>query len=297
MSRFQISSFTADSAGSEPPRWNESTRILYFRISRHLRCLARSAQAYRIPDPGNGSVPENNSVSSACLGHSLKTGAPGLVSLSARTCRPADAAAQSAPLPSRTDLSQASLTALLQRLDPDPERAGAEYLKLQRKLTRFFEYRRCEISAELADETLNRGGAMLSLGAQVRALNSYLYGIARHLLSEHHHQEKLFLRLEDLKPAEHPTVSPEFSAWLESRNDEVERTLECLEQCLAEMPTGLRELLHEYYGHECRVGTDQRRALARKLGISSNALKLRIWRVRESLERRVSERLRLAINS
>ena len=307
MSRFQISSFTTDLESSATPRWNESARILYSRISRNLRCIAPPAQAYRIPDHGNGSDPGNNSVSSATLssatassaslGHSPKADAPGILPLSALTFQPEDSAASPTPPPSNPGLSQASLTALLQRLDPDPERAGEEYLRFQQKLTRFFEYRGCEISAELADETLNRVGTRLSLGVRVRELNGYLYGIARHVLSEYHHQERLFLRLEDLKPAEQPTVSPEFPARLESSPDEIERTLECLEQCLAEMPRGIRELLHEYYGHECRVRVEKRRALARKLGISPNALKLRIWRVRESLERRVSRRLRLTTNS
>src|SRR5260370_21814440 len=54
------------------------------------------------------------------------------------------------------DLTTASFESLLQRLDPDRERAGGKYENIRRKLIKFFQWNDCFAEEDLADETLDR---------------------------------------------------------------------------------------------------------------------------------------------
>ena len=62
-----------------------------------------------------------------------------------------------------------------------------------------------------------------------------------------------------------------------------EQRLECLERCVQELKPPQRELIVEYYVDTGRRKIERRRALARRLGISMNALAIRACRIRESL--------------
>src|SRR5260370_8775058 len=54
------------------------------------------------------------------------------------------------------DLTTASFESLLQRLDPDRERAGGKYENIRRKLIKFFQWNDCFAEEDLADEPLGR---------------------------------------------------------------------------------------------------------------------------------------------
>src|SRR2546421_12507552 len=79
---------------------------------------------------------------------------------------------------------QAGLTAdtfakLLDRLDPDRERAGERYEELRRTLTRFFEWRGAPFAGEHTDGVFNRIARKLSAGGEARNLGSCGYEGAR----------------------------------------------------------------------------------------------------------------------
>jgi DNA-directed RNA polymerase specialized sigma24 family protein len=99
-----------------------------------------------------------------------------------------------------------------------------------------------------------------------------------------------FLPLEKLNPGEHPMVSPDASSEKNSDRERMEKQLECLEQCLKELPISRRELLFAYYQQDQGTRIEQRKALAERLGITPNALKIRVFRIRETLARQFSER-------
>jgi len=72
---------------------------------------------------------------------------------------------------------------LFQALDPDPERAGEEYLKLHTRLTRYFASRGSAIPDELADRTLDRVARRLETEV-IQSFPKYSMGVARRVYAE-----------------------------------------------------------------------------------------------------------------
>ena len=68
-----------------------------------------------------------------------------------------------------------------------------------------------------------------------------------------------------------------------------ERRMACLRQCSAKLDHASRDLILRYYIGEEKVKIDNRRALARALTITTNALSIRACRIREKLELCVRE--------
>ncbi|HWQ31589.1 MAG TPA: hypothetical protein VNQ79_01805 [Blastocatellia bacterium] len=277
---------------SRTHRWDQTTRTLYLEISRRFRLI--------LPDSAPGLRPDSPLLPKSAA---QREAAPvrAVASPAALLPEPSPCTDLTFPISDllprhrRSELTRDSLAALLAFLDPDPERAGAQYVRLQTKLTRFFQGRGCATAAELADETLNRAGFRLARGEQIRALTGYLYGVARNVLREFQaHHEKHFLPLEELSLREHPIVIPEALPELRGAEEKVETMLVCLEQCLSEMAADSRHLLLEYYQDERRARIEHRKMMAIRLGITLSTLRIRVWRIREALEREVSKRLCLS---
>ncbi len=164
----------------------------------------------------------------------------------------------------RWELTREALDGLLQALGGDRNAAGRRYEILRHKLIDLFAWRRCETPEELADETLNRLARRLIQGEPVEKIESYALGIARMLLKEttrQREQRDIALReIQNLQPAA------------------AEKTgmLERFERCLYALPESRRTLIARYYSGE-------RTALARELGLSVNALRVRALRIRRKL--------------
>lgn len=165
---------------------------------------------------------------------------------------------------------------LLARLDPDPDRAAAEYERLRRALVKFFDWRGHTAPDECADETLDRLARKLGDTA-VGDVDRYAYGIARLVLLE---QQRL------PKPA---PIGPEFdyaAAPPSAMPDEIsgeERLRGCFERCLDRLPRQERELAVGYYEGERGVRIANRRRLAAALELSDNALRSRVQRLRDQI--------------
>jgi DNA-directed RNA polymerase specialized sigma24 family protein len=175
----------------------------------------------------------------------------------------------------------AELFVLLAWLDPDRERAGARYEQLHRKLTLFFEVRQCQSRAEeLADRTLDIVARRLHESVEIyaRQASHYCYGVAHNVLRDYRKAVKLEPLTRD------PVVAP-------PPPPEREPQLQCLERCLAELPAESRSLIQAYYQEEKRAKIDQRQQLARQLGLSANALRLRAHQIRRQLETAVQNHL------
>jgi DNA-directed RNA polymerase specialized sigma24 family protein len=190
----------------------------------------------------------------------------------------ADEAVESAPFPKGNwNLTQEAFDLLLAHLDGDREQAGIKYEALRRKLVKFFEWRGCAFTEELADDTINRIARNLERGEQIRNFTAYCVGIARNVFFE---SLRIRKREEAFQSMPNPSVA---------RSDEQDQRRECLERCLRDLPAPDLRLIVEYYQQDKRTRIALRRDLAVRLGIPLNALRIRTHRIRAHLEKCVEQ--------
>lgn len=172
--------------------------------------------------------------------------------------------------------------ALLRQLHPDRERAGEIYEMIRRKLIRLFEWRGCAFPEDLADETINRVARRIAEGVKLESSSyGYFCGVAHLLYKEtmrRTSREYRAIESGEWPPASVPDEEP--SDW----------RLESLRQCLEGLDEDQRKLVLGYHQGENNIRT--RKALADKMGIEMNALRIRVHRVRRKLEDCVQNRLK-----
>ncbi len=180
-------------------------------------------------------------------------------------------------------LHRESFDCLLLALHPDRHAASEEYERLRARLVRFFEWQGAMEPDLLADTSLDRLAMKLHRGEQILDLRNYLHGIARMVLRE---SRSLRQREEMLLEKAARGLSEAAPA------PEEEELYEALELCLAELPGDQRALILRYYSavsHSEQVALRLR--MAGEMGISANALRNRMLRLRTELERSTSRRL------
>jgi DNA-directed RNA polymerase specialized sigma24 family protein len=179
--------------------------------------------------------------------------------------------------PDERRLSAIGLARLLTRLDPDARRAPAEYVRLRRTLVRFFDLRGAWPPEECADECLDRLARRLETGTGEPAIEDvrrYAHGIARLVLLERlRTPAPVSISDDDLENLAAPVPSADGNP-----------RQECFDCCLSAQPEEHRTLALQYYVAEGQAKIDNRRGLARALGITENALRRRVQRIRERLE-------------
>jgi DNA-directed RNA polymerase specialized sigma24 family protein len=163
---------------------------------------------------------------------------------------------------------------LLSWLNPDRERAGEHYESIRRKLILIFASRGWAFPEEMADDRINRVIRKLPEieGQYQGPPEAYFYGVAK------------IIELE-WKRKDRPIEIPD----MEGISPETEEHLACLDRCLGKLPDASREVVMEYYQQEKQAKIDHRAALARRLGIAANALRIRAHRIRQQLEKCVLE--------
>jgi DNA-directed RNA polymerase specialized sigma24 family protein len=182
-------------------------------------------------------------------------------------------------------LTQTAFARLLAWLDDGVDSHGETYLEMRRRLVSYFDRRDRTAADELADETLNRVGRTLER-AGVIAINPparYCYVVARFVLLENIRRERRHVAFDE--PRIRPALQTSVTALIE-RDDGFavrEQRLERLECCLRTLRPDQRELVIEYYRGARRQRIDRRRDLAKRLGITMNALSIRICRIRDAL--------------
>jgi DNA-directed RNA polymerase specialized sigma24 family protein len=165
-------------------------------------------------------------------------------------------------------LSEEAFLQLLARLNADPALAGESYEKLRAGLIYYFERKGCLIPAELADETVNRVARKIEEGRKIEDLFKYSYGVARFVLLEHWDDPK-----REWEPLDERMSSPEHS------RESEEHRLECMKQCLQALPSEERDLIVK----NCTLNKSGKEELAIALGLTINALRLRVYRIRARL--------------
>ena len=159
--------------------------------------------------------------------------------------------------------NQQAFDKLLRWLDPDRDKAGARYEKIRHRLISIFACRGCCDAEDLADQTINV--VLVKIDWLIENYDGnpelYFYAVAKKIFLEH---------LKKKPPPTPPLPDPDPL--------KIERHFSCLEQCLQrELTPSERELVLRYYQNDGQERIRLRRQLAEELGISLNALRIRIY--------------------
>lgn len=179
-------------------------------------------------------------------------------------------------------ITELAFSRLLLWLDDGVESNGERYLEMRRRLVAYFDRRNRPSADDLADETFNRIARTLEQGAVIatRPPARYCYIVAKYVLLEDFRRERRDVSFDESWRAQTTPAVPADA--LDSRIVREQR-LDCLDRCLAALKDDQRSLIVEYYADARRERIDRRRGLAGRLGISMNALSIRVWRVRDGL--------------
>lgn len=176
-------------------------------------------------------------------------------------------------------LTKDDLDNLLEWLDADRERAGARYEQIRRGLVEVFYYKGCVGAEDLADITINRVSKKAPelkrtyVGDPAR----YFFGVAKRVHLEYRRQQQL-LQLTSRETVAAPQHDPT-----------VERTARCLDECMGHLPPDKREMVIRYYHEQKQAKIDSRKMLRQHLNVQANALRVRVYRIREKLEKCVRD--------
>jgi RNA polymerase sigma factor (sigma-70 family) len=170
-----------------------------------------------------------------------------------------------------------SFEEILAWLNPDRDVAGAMYVQLRHDLEKLFIWRRSADPEGLTDEVLDR------VAKKVREVKPsyvgdprlYFLAVANNLIKENFRKIKTHASLEEIDLSRRLTTEGE-------REDA--DIHDCLDTCLQKLSGDQRKLIIEYYAKEKQAKIDHRSELAQRFGISVETLRVRVFRIRASLE-------------
>ena len=176
--------------------------------------------------------------------------------------------------------SSTAFTRLLRWLDDGRNSHGERYLDMRRRLIDYFDRRNRPAPDVLADETFDRISRTLEESGSIRVTPParYCYVVARFVLLEDIRAGRRSVPFDEARLSGRPGLP------IEAEDGTAQRSLDCLDRCLERLKPDDRHLIVEYYRDARRERIDRRRSLAERLGITMNALGIRAWRLRSSLE-------------
>lgn len=173
----------------------------------------------------------------------------------------------------RRQMKAPDFAQLLDRLHADSAQAAQEYERLRRTLVKFFDWRGVRSADDCADEVIDRLAQKID-EITVKDVRKYAYGIARLVVLEQRRGPS-FSSLDDT-----PALALVSTAPVDDRDPRQD----CFERCLGELPDESRSLLLRYYEGERTSKITNRRRLASLFGLTDNALRSRVQRLRDRLE-------------
>jgi len=174
-------------------------------------------------------------------------------------------------------ISQESFEALLAWLDPCREGAGQKYETIRKGLIKVFIARGCSDAEHLADLTINRVIQRLPdiRNGYVGEPARYFHGVARKVILEYRRRKEV------------TTEEPPVVLTIEQSYNDIE--YDCLSKCLGSLKPEQRELVLDYYGHEKKLKIAHHKQLSAEQGLSAPALRVKVHRIRVSLQKCVTE--------
>lgn len=167
-----------------------------------------------------------------------------------------------------SNFGQTVFDKLFKSLEPNARSVKEGFQQCRFKLVKFFAWRRCQDPDNLADETIIRLLKNVHDGQEISASSpySYVYAIANNVFKEYLRAKKkgeTFLNINEVQESTVPAA-----------------TDDCNKQCLEQLSHDNRELLARYY-----LDDEERLDIARELGQSLNALRLKVHRLKHGLKR------------
>ena len=171
-----------------------------------------------------------------------------------------------------------SFEEILAWLNPDREVAAAMYVQLRHDLAKIFTFRGCADPEGLTDEVFDRVAKKIEEVRPTYVGDPRLYfrAVANNLVKEDLKKAKTQVSLEGTELREPTTI--------ESDEDNAEEMEECLRSCLQKLSAENRKLIVEYFAKEKQAKIDHRRELAQQFGISVENLRVKVYRIRVSLQ-------------
>ena len=170
-----------------------------------------------------------------------------------------------------------SFDEILAWLNPDRDLAANMYVQLRHDLAKLFMWGRCADPEGMTDETFDRVAKKVHEVKQSYQGDPRLYfrAVANNLIKENFKKIKTQVSLDDVDlPAQQTIETAEETADIE----------ECLQSCLRKLDSEKRKLILAYYAKEKQAKIDHRHELARRFGISVETLRVRVFRIRASIE-------------
>ena len=171
-----------------------------------------------------------------------------------------------------------SFEEILAWLNPDRDVAATMYVQLRHDLAKIFTYRGCVDPEGLTDEVFDRVAKKVH---DVRRTyegdpRHYFRAVANNLVKEVLKKAKTQVPIEGIDPPEQKLTETE---------QEIEQREACLDSCLQKLTPEKRKLIVAYYAKEKQAKIDNRSELAQQLGISLETLRVKVYRIRLSLQK------------
>jgi DNA-directed RNA polymerase specialized sigma24 family protein len=176
------------------------------------------------------------------------------------------------------NLSEKAFSRLLARFNADQTLAGEEYEKLRARLMYFFQRQGCRIPAELSDETIDRVARKIEEGYAIADLSKFSFRVAWLVLQEHWGDPK-----REWQQLDERLSSSESNGEQNKEYDTklAEHRLGCMKKCLETISPEEQELIVK----NCTLNKSGKEELARAMGLTINALRLKVFRIRKKLSR------------
>jgi DNA-directed RNA polymerase specialized sigma24 family protein len=173
--------------------------------------------------------------------------------------------------------SEENFEKLLAWLDSDREKAGEKYHRIHFRLIRIFAAKGSIDAEDLADQTFNV--VALKIDWLIENYEGdpalYFYGVARKIFQEDNKRGRIPI----------PPAPPD--------NTEIEQRCACLDRCLEKKAsTDERDWVLRYQDGRGQERINNRKLLAEELGISLNALRIRIFHIQARLRPCIEDCLR-----
>lgn len=155
--------------------------------------------------------------------------------------------------------------------------AEQDYAKLRASLIRWFRADGLPDPENLADETVQRLLVHLENGEEIRSIDAYARRIADHVGKEERRNLKRARSLVSIEVQSQPATR------------DSEAAVQCLARCMEQLNAEERKLLLDYYSMDGRRKIERHKGMAKKLGVSADALSMRILRLRQRLRKCIAD--------